>query len=78
MIKARAIERFRRCIGIEAYSVDLPCQLIDGLDQAGIAAQAKQYLVKAQIAVEHSEQITGATGRAVLAVKFFEPTDFAV
>src|ERR1700757_3799417 len=41
MVAACAIERFRKRIRIGTDAVDLLCQEIDGLDQAGIAAQAE-------------------------------------
>src|SRR5262249_48970942 len=40
MIAARAVERFGKRVRVGADAVDLLCKHIDGLDQAGIAAEA--------------------------------------
>src|SRR5476651_1931368 len=62
MIKAGAIERFGKGIGIGANAVNLLGQQVDGFDQAGIAAEAVQFPMKTEVAVKHSEQVTGGNG----------------
>src|ERR1700689_4323580 len=57
MVTARAVERFRKGIGISPDPVDLLCQQIDGFDQAGITAETEQDLMEAEIAVEDGQQI---------------------
>ena len=51
-VETAAIERFGKSIGVRANSVDLLRKQIDGLDQAGIAAQSEQKLMETQVAVE--------------------------
>ena len=66
MVAARAIQRFRKCIGIRPDAVGLLGQQIDGFDQAGIAAESEQYLMKTEIAVEDGQEVAGSNRRTVL------------
>src|SRR6478752_6135092 len=75
MIAARAVERFRERIRVGADAVDLPRQEIDGLDQAGIAAETEQRLVKSQIAVEHGQHLALLDGGSMLALQLLQPLD---
>ena len=59
---AGAIERLRKRMGIGSDAIDLLRQEIDGLDQAGIAAQPEQHLVKTEVAVKHRQQIARRDG----------------
>ena len=59
VIAAGPIERFRKGVGIRSDTVDLLRQEIDGFNQAGIAAESEQNLVKTEIAVKHGEQVAG-------------------
>src|SRR5580704_17270047 len=75
VVATRAIERVRVGIGIRSYTVDLLCELLDRVDETGIAAEFVQCAVKMQIAVEDVEQITAVDCRAVLALDFIELVD---
>ena len=57
MVAAGTIERFRKCIGIRSDAVGLLRQQIDGFDQAGIAAETEQQLMKTEIAVEDGQEV---------------------
>src|SRR5580704_2556244 len=75
VVATRAIERVRVGIGIRSYAVDLLRELLDRLDETGIAAELVQGAVKMQIAVENVEQIAAVDCRAVLALDFIELVD---
>src|ERR1700680_3681933 len=77
VIATRAIERVRVGIGVGSYAVDLLRELLDRLDETGIAAKLIQCAVKLQVAVEDVEQITAVDGCAVLARDFIELVDLA-
>src|SRR6202166_5045846 len=77
VVATRTIERIRIGIGIRSYAVDLLRELLDRLDETGIAAQLVQCPVKMQVAVEDVEQITAVDCRAVLALDFIELVDVA-
>src|SRR6516165_3487262 len=47
MVAPRPIELFGKSIGVGADAIDLLRKQIDGLDQAGIAAEAEERLVEA-------------------------------
>src|SRR5229473_4180951 len=67
VVAACAVERLRERVGVGANSKDFLRETLDGLDQARIAAQAEQSLVKMQICVEYREHVTGVHRGAVLA-----------
>src|ERR1700730_16400820 len=77
MVATRTIERIRIGIGIRSYAVDLLRELLDRLDETGIAAQLIQGAVKMQVAVEYVEQIAAVDCCAVLALDFVELVDVA-
>ena len=72
VVAARPIERLRKCIGVGSDAIDLLRELLDRLDQAGIAAQPEQCPVKMQIAVEYRQHIAGIDRGAMLALEFLE------
>ena len=65
MVTARPIQRLRKRIGVKPDAVDLAREQLDRLDQAGIAAQPEQKLVKAEVTVKHRQQVTGNNGGGV-------------
>jgi len=75
MVLAGAVERVRKGIGVGANSVDLLRKQIDGLDQAGVAAQSEQELMEAEIALEDRQQVACGNGRGVPALQFLQSLD---
>src|SRR5260370_16039044 len=72
VVAACTVERFREGVGVGANSKDFLRETLDGLDQARIAAQTEQSLVKMQIGVEYREHVTGVHRGAVLALQLVE------
>ena len=58
VIASGAVERVRKRIRIGPDAINLLGKQIDCFDQAGIAAQPEQHLVKAQVTVKDGEQVT--------------------
>src|SRR5580700_1168447 len=77
VVASRPIECIRVGIGVGSYAVDLLRELLDRLDETGIAAKLIQCAVKLQVAVEDVEQITAVDRCAVLALDFIELVDVA-
>src|ERR1700692_3889877 len=77
VVAARSIERVRVGIGVRPDSVDLLSELLDGLDETGIAAQLIQGPVKMKVAVKYRQQITAVDRRTVLALDVLELVDVA-
>src|SRR6266567_1714524 len=72
VVAACTVERFREGVGVGANPKDFLRETLDGLDQARIAAQTEQSLVKMQVGVEYREHVTGVHRGAVLALQFVE------
>src|SRR6516162_7094552 len=72
VIAARLFQRLRKRIGVESDAIDPLLKILDGLDQAGIAAQFEKRLVEVQIGVEHGKHVLAVDRCAVLPLDLFE------
>src|SRR5450755_3014519 len=77
VVTTRTIERIREGIAIGANPVNLLRELLDRLDETGIATQLKQSPVKIKVAIEYREQIAAVDRSTVLALDVIELVDIA-